>query len=113
MEKGVMTCPPHIIVTQKIFAEVAEKPRSTPSLRGFSRNLDLPLQVPLEEWGNHIEMSEITYQKLLAAWRFEVVRTPGGVLFIGPKHFFSLPHEPRTKAERKVAIVHIRAICTL
>ncbi|MEC8606923.1 MAG: hypothetical protein VXY30_00680 [Cyanobacteriota bacterium] len=58
-------------------------------------------------------MSEITYQKLLAAWRFEVVRTQGGVLFIGPNHFFSLPHEPRTKAERKIAIAHIRAVCKL
>jgi hypothetical protein len=49
----------------------------------------------------------------LAAWRFEVVRTQGGVLFIGPNHFFSLPHEPRTKAERKIAIAHIRALCKL
>ena len=55
-------------------------------------------------------MSEITYQRLLAAWRFEAVRTQGGVLFIGPNHFFSLPHEPRTKAERKIAIAHIRAL---
>ena len=55
-------------------------------------------------------MSEITYQRLLAAWRFEVVHTQGGVLFIGPNHFFSLPHEPRTKAERKLAIAHIRAL---
>ena len=55
-------------------------------------------------------MSEITYQRLLAAWRFEVVRTQGGVLFIGPNHFFSLPHEPRTKAERKIVIAHIRSL---
>ena len=96
---------------KRFFAEVAEKARFTPSLRGFSRKLGLPLQVPAEKWGNHEEMSETTYQKLLAAWRFEVVRTQGGVLFIGPHHFFSLPHEPRTKAERKIAIAHIRALC--
>ena len=96
---------------KRFFAEVAEKSRFTPSLRGFSRKLDLPLQVPAEKWGNHEEMSETTYQKLLAAWRFEVVRKQGGVLFIGPHHFFSLPHEPRTKAERKIAIAHIRALC--
>jgi hypothetical protein len=56
-------------------------------------------------------MSEITYRKWLKAWRFEVVPTQGGVLFIGPNHFFSLPHEPRTRAERKIAISHIRALC--
>ena len=67
--------------------------------------------MPAEKWGNHEEMSETTYQKLLTAWRFEVVRTQGGVLFIGPHHFFSLPHEPRTNAERKIAIAHIRALC--
>ena len=61
--------------------------------------------------GNHKEMSENTYRKLLAAWRFEVVQTQGGVLFIGPHQFFSLPHEPRTNAERKIAIAHIRALC--
>ena len=111
MEKGVMTCPPQAIVAQKIFTELAEKPRFTLSLRGFSRNLDLPLQVLMGKWGNYEDMSESTYQKLLAAWRFEVVRTQGGVLFIGPHHFFSLPHEPRTNAERKIAIAHIRALC--
>lgn len=66
--------------------------------------------MPRGDCGNDEEMSEITYQRLLAAWRFEVVRTQGGVLFIGPNHFFSLPHEPRTKAERKIAIAHIRAL---
>ena len=113
MEKGVMTCPPLSMVAQKIFPEVAEKPRFIPSLRGFSRNLDLPLQVPADNWGNHKGMSESTYQKLLAAWGFEVIRAQGGVLFIGSNHFFCLPHEPRTKAERKVAIAHIRALCKL
>lgn len=93
-----------------LFAEVAEKPRFHFPLRGFSRNPDLPLQLLRGDWGNDEEMSEITYQRLLAAWRFEVVRTQGGVLFIGPNHFFSLPHEPRTKAERKIAIAHIRAL---
>ena len=95
------------------FAEVAEKPRFHFSLRGFSPNPDLPLQLLRGDWGNDEEMSELTYQRLLAAWRFEVVRTQGGVLFIGPNHFFSLPHEPRTKAERKIAIAHIRALSKL
>tara|TARA_B100001939_G_scaffold33368_1_gene25920 strand:- start:422 stop:724 length:303 start_codon:yes stop_codon:yes gene_type:complete len=97
----------------RFFADVAEKPRFTGALRGFSRNLDLTLQVLKGKGSNHKEMSETTYQKLLAAWRFDVVHTQGGVLFIGPHHFFSLPHEPRTKAERKVAIAHIRALCKL
>ena len=98
---------------KRFFAGVTEKSRFDFPLRGFSRNPDLPLQVLSSTWGNDEEMSEITYQRLLAAWRFEVVRTQGGVLFIGPNHFFSLPHEPRTKAERKIAIAHIRAVCKL
>ena len=89
---------------------VAIKPRLALALRGFSRNLDLPLQILRGKCGNHKEMSENTYRKLLAAWRFEVVRTQSGVLFIGPNHFFSLPHEPRNKAERKIAIAHIRSL---
>ena len=95
---------------KRLFAEVAEKPRFHFSLRGFSRNPDLPLQLLTSDWGNDEEMSEITYRKWLKAWRFEVVPTEGGVLFIGPNHFFSLPHEPRTKAERKIAIAHIRSL---
>ena len=76
----------------------------------FSHNAD-PLLLLLEgERGNDEKMSETTYRKLLAAWRFEVVRTKSGVLFIGPNHFFSLPNEPQTKAERKIAIAHIRAM---
>lgn len=110
MEKGVMTCPPRPIVTQKIFAEVAKNPRFAFPLRGFSRNPGLLLQLLTSDWGNDEEMSEITYRKWLKAWRFEVVPTQGGVLFIGPNHFFSLPHEPRTKAERKIAIAHIRSL---
>ena len=62
--------------------------------------------------GNDKKMSELTYRKLLRAWRFDVVPTEGGVLFIGPHHFFSLPHEPKTKAERKIAIAHIRSLCS-
>ena len=33
--------------------------------------------------GNDKKMSELTYRKLLRAWRFDVVPTEGGVLFIG------------------------------
>ena len=77
---------------------------------GFSRNLDLPLQILRGKCGNHEGMSENTYRKLLAALRFEVVHTQSGVLFIGPNHFFSLPREPRNKAERKIAIAHIRSL---
>ena len=77
---------------------------------GFSRNLDLPLQILRGKRGNHEGMSENTYRQLLAAWRFEVVHTQSGVLFIGPNHFFSLPHEPRNKAERKIGIAHIRSL---
>ena len=98
---------------KRFFAGVAEKPRFEFPLRGFSRNPGLPLQLLSSDWGNDEGMTEITYQRLLSAWRFEVVRTQGGVLFIGPNHFFSLPHEPRTKAERKIAIAHIRALCKL
>ena len=98
---------------KRFFADVTEKSRFDFPLRGFSRNPDLPLQLLSSDWGNDEGMTEITYQRLLAAWRFEVVRTQGGVLFIGPNHFFSLPHEPRTKAERKIAIAHIRALCKL
>ena len=79
-------------------------------LRVFSRNADPLLQVLSGICGNDEEMSETTYHRLLAAWRYEMVRTKDGVLFIGPNHFFSLPHEPQTKAERKIAIAHIRAL---
>ena len=110
MEKGAMTCPPQPIVAHSIFGDVADKPRAAGALRGFSRNPDPPLRILNGKCGNHVEMSESTYRNLLAAWGFEVVQTQSGVLFIGPNHFFSLPHEPRNKAERKIAIAHIRSL---
>lgn len=98
---------------KRFFAGVTEKSRFDFPLRRFSRNPDLPLQLLSSDWGNDEGMTEVTYRKWLKAWRFEVVPTQGGVLFIGPNHFFSLPHEPKTKAERKIAIAHIRSLCKL
>ena len=110
MEKGAMTCPPLHMLAHWFFDAVADKPRSACALRGFSRNLDPPLRIRHGKCGNYVGMSESTYRNLLAAWGFEVVQTQSGVLFIGPNHFFSLPHEPRNKAERKIAIAHIRSL---